>query len=119
MSTNTTSTLNNTPSYEAFAALFADIPEASKESQLGRTAVIYGLGAVANIAAMCIAFSCSSFWMGFLIYIVVGLLLALLAAAISLALNLYVADEKFEALGTSLGNAYNTVTGWFTSKATV
>lgn len=109
--------IDTTARLEQLNAMFeADFPEASADSVRARTALCYGLGAVANITAMCIAFSCSGFWMGFLVYVVVGLLLALIAAAAALALNYYVSDDTFEAAGAAMGNAWNKVTGLFTSK---
>lgn len=108
--------IDTTARLDAINAMFEDcIPEASADSVRARSALCYGLGAVANITALCIAFSCSSFWMGFLVYTVMSLLLALIAAAAALALNYYISDDKFEAAGAAMGNAWNKVTGFFTS----
>ena len=112
------SNTSTTTRIDDIAAMFAaDMPEASADSVRARTALCYGLGTVANITAMCIAFSCSGFWIGFITYVVVGLLLALIAAAASLALNYYISDDKFEAAGAAMGSAWNKVTGLFTRNA--
>lgn len=116
MSTATTTSPINA-SMEAITALFGNVEPVSEASQLGRDATMYGVGTVGTMITMVLAFSCSGFWLGFIAFVLVGLLMAIISALSILALNYYVSDEKFEALGTTLGNAYSTVTGWFSKKA--
>jgi len=111
MSTTTTPSGIN---LDALNAMFA-IPEASEDSVRGRTVVMYTTAVVSNCIAATIAFSaCSSFWMGFITYTLLALIIGLIAAALLLWANLTVSDDKFEAIGRTAGNAYSTVTGWFT-----
>lgn len=116
MSTTTTPSGINA-SMEAITALFGNIEPVSEASQLGRDVTMYGVGTVGAMITMVLAFSCSGFWLGFITFVLVGILMAIISALCILALNYYVSDDKFEALGASLGNAYSTVTGWFTRKA--
>lgn len=90
--------------------------QAQVDAALGRKIVDYIVVITSQVIAMTLAFCCSSFWLGLLIYIVCGLLLAVLAAVAVLYLGFFVTDDKFEGLGRSVGGVVNTVTGWFASK---
>lgn len=90
--------------------------QAQVDAALGRKIIDYVMVITSQVIAMTLAFCCSSFWLGLLVYIVVGLLLAVLALVACLYFGFFVSDEKFEGLGHMVGNTVNTVTGWFSKQ---
>jgi MFS family permease len=90
--------------------------QAEVDALLGRKIVNRVMLITSQTIAGTLAFCCSSFWLGLLTYIVVGLLLAALALVAMAYMGMFVTDEKFESLGHHVGSALGTVRGWFSRK---
>jgi MFS family permease len=90
--------------------------QAQVDALLGRKIVNYVIAITVQCISLTLAFCCSSFWLGFLVYIVVGLLIGLLAVVGMLYLAMFVSDDSFEALGAKAGSLVSTVTGWFSKQ---
>lgn len=93
--------------------------QAQVDAALGRKLVNYIVVITSQVIAASLAFCCSSFWLGLLIYVVVGLLLAALALIGIFYMGMFVQDESFEAFGNKVGSALGTVRGWFSRKEEV
>jgi hypothetical protein len=94
----------------------ASCTQAQVDALLGRKIINRMLIITSQTIAAALAFCCSSFWLGLLAYIVVGLLLAALALIAVMYMGMFVTDDKFESLGHHVGSALGTVRGWFSSK---